>query len=83
MSADNDHDHLHRERNRAQKLFPHSKARRVGLTPLRNPNHEDDDDTQKSDDEGSGNRRSLQPASARPTRAGSPSEASDLRFEIY
>ena len=38
----------------AQKLFPHSKARRVGLTPLRNPNHEDDDDTQKSDDQGIG-----------------------------
>ena len=34
--------------------FRTRKPGRVGLTSLRNANHEDDDDTQKSDDQGIG-----------------------------
>ena len=57
----------------AQKLLPPSKTRRPGSTPLRTPRMKAATTPNSAITRGSGNQRSLQAASARPTRARLPS----------
>jgi hypothetical protein len=82
MSADNDHDQLHRERNPRPKSLSTLESQARGADSVENPKREDDNDTQKSDDQGIGE-PALAPASERQPDAGRKSLRSpDLRLEI-
>jgi hypothetical protein len=52
MSADNYHDHLHRERNQSPKALSALESEARGTHATENPKPEDDNDTQKSDNQG-------------------------------
>ena len=80
MSADNDHDHLHRERNQRPKALSALESQARGAHSVENPKREDDNDTQKSDDQGVGE-PALAPAGERQTDACRKSLRS-LRFAL-